>query len=106
MPKAFYRRNLPHLQADYKPHFLTFCTHKRWILPDWARSIVLQCCLHENHLTLDLKVVVVMPDHVHMIFTPLVNEEASAVGNLFAGTDHYGRKSHSIECCDRQRSLM
>ena len=82
MPKAFYRRNLPHVQADSKPHFLTFCTHKRWILPDWARGIVLQCCLHENQLTLDLKVVVVMPDHVHMIFTPLVNEEASAIYSL------------------------
>jgi len=37
VPKSFYRRNLPHLQRDNKPHFLTFCTHQRWILPAWAR---------------------------------------------------------------------
>ena len=37
----FYRRNLPHLQRNDKPHFLTFCTYKRRVLPDWAREIVL-----------------------------------------------------------------
>ena len=39
MSKAFYRRNLPHLQRDNKPHFLTFCTHLRWILPEAARDV-------------------------------------------------------------------
>lgn len=73
MRTAFYRRNLPHLQVDYKPHFLTFCTYRRWILPPWARTIVLRSCLHDHGITIDLKVVVVMPDHVHMIFVPLVN---------------------------------
>ena len=48
MPKAFYRRNLPHLQRDYKPHFLTFRTHQRWILPDAAREIALGSCLHDK----------------------------------------------------------
>jgi REP element-mobilizing transposase RayT len=76
MPKAFYRRQLPHLQRDNKSHFLTFCTHGRWILPQYARSIVLDCCLHDQGTKIDLEVAVVMPDHVHMIFTPLVNEQA------------------------------
>jgi len=40
MPKAFYRRDLPHLRANYKPHFLTFCTYKRWILPEGTFSSV------------------------------------------------------------------
>lgn len=39
----FYRRNLPHLQRDNKPHFITFVTKKRWIMPDWARDVVLEC---------------------------------------------------------------
>jgi REP element-mobilizing transposase RayT len=74
MPKPFYRRNLPHLQRDYKPHFLTFCTYHRWILPDCTRQITLDCCLHENQRTVDLHAAVVMPDHVHLIFTPLIDQ--------------------------------
>jgi REP-associated tyrosine transposase len=69
---TFYRRNLPHLQRDDKPHFVTFVTKNRWLLPDDARDIVLGCCRHDDGIKHDLQVVVVMPDHVHMILTPLV----------------------------------
>jgi len=31
---TFYRRRLPHLQRDGKPHFVTFCTLQRWHLPE------------------------------------------------------------------------
>jgi len=82
MPKAFYRRILPHLQRDNKPHFLTFCTYLRWTLPEPARDLALECCLHDNERKLRVHAVVVMPDHVHLIFTPLVNEEASEVYSL------------------------
>jgi len=68
---AFYRRKLPHLQRDDKRHFVTFCTLHRWVLPDAARSIALQCCLHDNDKKHFLHVAAVMPDHVHVIFTPL-----------------------------------
>jgi hypothetical protein len=71
MPKSFYRRILPHQQGDYKPHFLTFCTYPRWILPPVAREIVLRSCLHDHGVKIDVQVAVVMPDHVPMIFTPL-----------------------------------
>jgi REP element-mobilizing transposase RayT len=74
MPKAFYRRQLPHLQCDDKPHFLTFCTDHRWILPERVRSIVLDSCVHDNGEKFDLRVAVVMPDHVHMIFTPMIDQ--------------------------------
>ena len=82
MPKAFYRRNLPHLQRDNRPHFLTFCTYHRWILPACARQITLDCCVHEHASTIDLNVVVVMPDHVHLIFTPLVDRARCEVVSL------------------------
>jgi REP element-mobilizing transposase RayT len=71
----FYRRKLPHLQRDFKRHFVTFCTYQRWILPDWARSIVLRSCLHDNNVMHFLHVALVMPDHVHFVFTPLVNQQ-------------------------------
>jgi REP element-mobilizing transposase RayT len=97
MPKTFYRRNLPHLQRDNKSHFLTFCTHQRWILPDIARDVVLECCLHDNDLKIDLAAVVVMPDHVHMIFTPLVNELAREVYSLGEIMDAIkGASAHKI----------
>jgi hypothetical protein len=34
----FYRRNLPPMQRDDTPHFITFCTKLRRTLPDWARA--------------------------------------------------------------------
>jgi REP element-mobilizing transposase RayT len=70
----FYRRKLPHLQRDFKRHFVTFCTYQRWLLPDWARAIALRSCLHDNEVMHFLHVALVMPDHVHLIFTPLINE--------------------------------
>jgi len=82
MPQAFYRRKLPHLQVDDKPHFVTFNTDRRKPLPETVRSIVLDSCLHDNQKRYDLKVVVVMPDHVHLIFTPLIDFETMEVFSL------------------------
>jgi REP element-mobilizing transposase RayT len=97
MPKAFYRRRLPHLQCDDKPHFVTFCTHDRWMLPEQIRDIVLGCCLHDNGEKFDLCVAVVMPDHVHMIFTPWVNEDAMEVYSLGEIMDAVkGASSHKV----------
>lgn len=82
MPKAFYRRRLPHLQCDDRPHFVTFCTHRRLILPEYVRQVVLDCCLHDSGNKLDLRAAVVMPDQVHVIFTPLVNRMAMEIYSL------------------------
>ena len=101
MPKVFYLRNLPHLQKDYKPHFLTFCTYQRWILPDWARTITLQSCLHEHERTMQLHVAVVMPDHAHLIFTPLIDEERAEVVSLARLTQSI--KSASSHQINQQR---
>src|SRR5579863_3920473 len=82
MPQNFYRRNLPHLQRDDKPHFVTFCTYNRWVLSDEARSIVLEVCLRAHDWTIDLHTVVVMPDHVHMIYVPLINAARNEIFSL------------------------
>lgn len=82
MPATFYRRRLPHLQRDGKPHFVTFCTYQRWVLPEAARNTVLASCTHDDGVTIALQVVVVMPDHVHSIFTPLGNAEELEVYSL------------------------
>ncbi len=61
------------MQSDAKPHFVSFSTHHRWELPPAAREIVLQCAVHDHKVTIDLYIAVVMPDHVHMIFTALLD---------------------------------
>jgi len=78
----FYRRNLPHMQRDATPHFITFNTKFREILPDWARDIVLGCCIHDHEKRYRLRVAVVMPDHVHMILTPLSDDSQRSVTSL------------------------
>jgi REP element-mobilizing transposase RayT len=97
MRKAFYRRQLPHLQRDYRPHFITFCTHKKWILPECVRQIALDCCVHDHHRTINLYVAIVMPDHVHMIFTPLVSQQAREIYSLASIMDAIkGAASHKV----------
>ena len=97
MPQAFYRRQLPHLQCDDRQHFVTFCTDHRWLLPEQARSIVLECCLHDNGNKFDLRVAVVMPDHVHVIFTPLVSRERMEICSLAEIMDAIkGASAHGI----------
>src|SRR5438094_3125760 len=66
-----YRRHLPHFQSDYKAIFVTFSTHHRWILPPEARTITLQACLWGNGKLFTLHGVVIMPDHAHLVLTPL-----------------------------------
>lgn len=75
MPRAFYRRDLPHIQRDCAPHFINFCTYKRWILPPSTRDIVLRCCRHDHEVRAFVHGIVVMPDHVHLAFTPLIDQQ-------------------------------
>ena len=75
-----YRRKLPHLQAEGRTLDVTFCTHHRWELPESVRSKVLQHCLHDHGVKLHMHVAIVMPDHVHLLFTPLTDNEGSTFG--------------------------
>ncbi len=77
--KGDYRRNLPHLQADDKTQFVTFATFKRWQLPDSVRGLILKHCLHDHGIKIQMHGAVVMPDHVHLVFTQLRDES----GNIF-----------------------
>jgi len=78
----FYRRNLPHMQRDFTPHFITFNTKLRRILPELARDIVLNSCVHDHQRRCRLRIAVVMPDHVHLVLTPLIDEAHQVVTSL------------------------
>jgi REP element-mobilizing transposase RayT len=55
--------------------FVTFCRLVRTPFPDEARDQILSHCLHDNGLRYDLHAAVVMPDHVHLLLTPLRDEQ-------------------------------
>jgi putative transposase len=64
------RRHLPHLQKHAKTYFVTWATIRREVLADAARTIALDCCVHDHMITYWLHIAVVMPDHVHILITP------------------------------------
>ncbi len=66
-----YRRRLPHYQKDNRPLFVTFRTLKTIELSPEARTLALQHCLHDHGKTIQLHAAVIMPDHAHLLFTPL-----------------------------------
>jgi REP element-mobilizing transposase RayT len=88
LAKYRYRRRLPHLQKADTALFVTFCTGGRMILPELARDLVLAHCFREAGILavagegarptsaarIRLHAVVVMPDHVHLLLTPLRDE--------------------------------
>lgn len=62
---------MPHFEGRRgNPIFVTFSTKDRWQLPEEARQIVLQHVLHDHLKKLRLICAVVMPDHVHILYTP------------------------------------
>ena len=75
--KYDYRRTLPHLQKDNRPVFVSFNTLRKWVLPEAARDVVLECCVYQNGRMALMHAVVVMPEHVHLIFTPLQDGTSS-----------------------------
>jgi len=94
--KAEYRRHLPHLQVEDKPLFVTFATHKRWVLPESIRQVVLKHCLHDHEVKLQVHGIVVMPDHVHLIFTPLKDNKGNPFGLAEIMSGIKGASAHRI----------
>jgi REP element-mobilizing transposase RayT len=94
---SFYRRNLPHFQRDGRAHFITFATWHRLLLSESSRCIALDSCQHDHGLRYDLHAAVVMPDHVHLILTPMVDLARKQVWTLPAILDAIkGASAHRI----------
>jgi REP element-mobilizing transposase RayT len=77
--KYEYRRRLPHYQKDDRALFVTFCCGCLDPLPESVRDIVLRHCLHDQGTKAAIHAVVVMPNHVHLLLTPLRDLD----GNLY-----------------------
>ncbi len=61
---------LPHWEHGGSTYFLTFCV-RSGSLTEAERAIVLAASMHWHQLRVRVHLVVVMPDHVHLIVTPL-----------------------------------
>ena len=64
------RRNLPHMQEPGRTYFVTYRLREGQ-LPEPARRIALDACLYWNGRKCHIHACVVMPDHVHLLLTPL-----------------------------------
>jgi REP element-mobilizing transposase RayT len=85
-----YRRRLPHYQKADRAIFVTFCRSARDPFPANARDVILQHCMHGDGKRIKLHAAVVMPGHVHLLLTPLRDEQGwpyalSAILKLIKG---------------------
>ena len=69
------QRTLPHWEYDDSVYFITFKTWDRLELTPPARQVVFDACRFFDTQRYDLFILVVMPDHVHMIMQPLPKTE-------------------------------
>ena len=65
------RRRLPHYQPDDRALMVSFRVVRILTLPPEARSLVLEHCMREHIKRVRMYALVVMPDDVHLMFTPL-----------------------------------
>jgi REP element-mobilizing transposase RayT len=70
-----YQRRLPHFQGRGGPLFVTFCTKDHFQLPENVRTAIPRHCLHDHETKIFLYCAIVMPDHVHMIYWPLLDDD-------------------------------
>jgi REP element-mobilizing transposase RayT len=66
-----YRRRLPHIQKAGKALFVSFHKLNDEPFVAAARDLILEHCLHDNGKRYVLHATVVMPEHVHLLLTPL-----------------------------------
>ena len=65
------RRNLPHWQLPGSTYFVTFRL-KSGIMSDDEKTIVLNAIKHFHKIRYWVTTTIVMPDHVHILFKPMV----------------------------------
>ena len=94
--KYAYRRRLPHLQKDSRAIFITFRAWCRNALPESVRDVVLQHCLHDHGTKASVHAAVVMPEHVHLLLTPLRDRDGSVFSLVEILQAIKGASAHSV----------
>jgi REP element-mobilizing transposase RayT len=78
--KYEYRRKLPHYQKAGRVLFITFRKNTRDPFSVEARDAILQHCLFDHQRRYELHAAVIMPEHVHLLLTPLRDERGWPYG--------------------------
>lgn len=94
--KYSYRRRLPHYQKENRAVFVTFCTVRCNPIPESVRHLVLQHCLHDDGTKAQVHAVVVMPNHVHLLLTPLSNNRGVAYSVIEILQGIKGASAHTV----------
>ncbi|MGH7983762.1 MAG: alanine--tRNA ligase-related protein [Candidatus Udaeobacter sp.] len=71
---AYYKRRLPHFERPWAKYMVTFTTREHRKLSPTERDITLQTILHDTGKKYELYAVCVMPDHVHLLLEPQIEE--------------------------------
>ena len=93
---TYYRRNLPHIEKDGASYFVNFSTRYSFVLPEEARTLVFNHCLFENGRKVHMHAFVVMPTHVHMLFTPMESDKGEPYSLAEIMNSIKGSSSHSV----------
>jgi REP element-mobilizing transposase RayT len=103
---TLYRRNLPHIEKPGGTYFVTFRTIDNLTLSPEAKSVILNHCLFDNGRKIQLHAVVVMPNHVHLLFTPLQKtaDEWFSLAEIMNGIK--GASSHSVNRLLQRRGTL
>jgi REP element-mobilizing transposase RayT len=101
-----YRRDLPHCQNQSSILFVTFCKRLPDPLSDSARTIVLRHCLHDHGKKLTMHAAIVMPEHVHLLLTLLLDDRGRTYPLHHILKFIKGTSAHSVnEFMERQGPL-
>jgi REP element-mobilizing transposase RayT len=94
--KYEYRRRLPYYQKNDRALFVTFCAGCLDPLPESVRDIVLRHCLHDHGTKAVIHAAVVMPDHVHLLLTPLRDADGNVYSLVEILQGIKGASAHSL----------
>ncbi|MDQ2868031.1 MAG: alanine--tRNA ligase [Verrucomicrobiota bacterium] len=70
----YHKRRLPHFERPWAKYAVAWSTHERRVLSPAGRDIVLQTILHDAGKKYELYAACVMPDHVHVLLEPQIEE--------------------------------
>ena len=87
---------MPHIQAEDKTYAISFSSKDRWTLPESVRGKILEHCRHDHGWKRFLPAAVVMPDHVHLLLTPLKDEGGNSYGLAEIMSGIKGASAHSV----------
>lgn len=88
------QRDLPHWELDGVVYFITFNTWEKLELTPAARKIVLNVCKFFDNQRYRIFVLVIMPDHVHMLMQPLPKSDNKfwSVSSIMHSVKSYSAK--------------